>query len=129
MGDQKLTTPWQHKAMTKLLGLQYRLVYKKGTDNRAADALSRRAQDTSGEVLSISVYVPVWLEEVQRGYAQDDHATQLIAKLTLQPDACPPFSFNAGILRYQGRIWVGENPSLQHQILQTLHAGAFHCLV
>uniref|UniRef100_A0A0A9CAP3 Reverse transcriptase RNase H-like domain-containing protein n=1 Tax=Arundo donax TaxID=35708 RepID=A0A0A9CAP3_ARUDO len=26
---QRLTTSWQHKALTKLLGLQYRIIYKK----------------------------------------------------------------------------------------------------
>jgi hypothetical protein len=36
---------WQHKVFTKLLGLQYKVVYKKGTKNRVADALSRRNQD------------------------------------------------------------------------------------
>lgn len=40
--DQWLATPWQVKAMTKLQGLHYRLLYKKGMKNRAADALSRR---------------------------------------------------------------------------------------
>jgi hypothetical protein len=30
LDDQRLTTQWQHKALTKLLGLQYRLCYRKG---------------------------------------------------------------------------------------------------
>jgi hypothetical protein len=38
--DQRLTTNWQHKAFTKLLGLQYKLCYRKAVENRAADALS-----------------------------------------------------------------------------------------
>lgn len=42
LDDQRLTTLWQQKAMTKLLGLQYRLRYKKGVENRVADALSRK---------------------------------------------------------------------------------------
>jgi hypothetical protein len=36
--EQRLTTVWQQKAFTKLLGLCYR----KGQENRAADALSHR---------------------------------------------------------------------------------------
>ena len=38
--EQRLHTPWQQKVFTRLLGLQYRIVYRKGADNGAADALS-----------------------------------------------------------------------------------------
>lgn len=41
LNEQCLHTSWQQKVFTKLLGLQYRIVYKKGVDNAAADALSR----------------------------------------------------------------------------------------
>jgi hypothetical protein len=48
LSEQQLNTHWQQKVFTKLLGLQYRIVYKKGADNRVADALSRKAvQSTS----------------------------------------------------------------------------------
>jgi hypothetical protein len=61
LDDQRLTTPWQQKAMNKLLGLQYKICYKKGYGNRVADALSRlptcRRFETGGS-LSRRVSVP-----------------------------------------------------------------------
>lgn len=45
--NQRLSTPWQLKAYTKSLGLNYKIVYKKGTDNSAADALSRLPMATN----------------------------------------------------------------------------------
>nr|GEY86454.1 retrotransposon-related protein [Tanacetum cinerariifolium] len=39
--NQKLTTPFQHKWLPKLLGYDYEIMYKKGVDNGSADALSR----------------------------------------------------------------------------------------
>ncbi|CAO2172926.1 unnamed protein product, partial [Urochloa humidicola] len=36
--DQRLNTPWQQKVFSKLLGLQYKIVYKQGSSNRVADA-------------------------------------------------------------------------------------------
>jgi len=41
LGEQKIHQSMQQKAFLKLLGLQYKMVYKKGPDNKAADALSR----------------------------------------------------------------------------------------
>jgi hypothetical protein len=38
LNEQRLHTPWQHKVFTKLLGLSYKIVYKQGSKNRAADA-------------------------------------------------------------------------------------------
>jgi hypothetical protein len=45
--EQKLNTPWQLKVFTRLLGLQYKVVYKKGVENGAADALSRRPRENA----------------------------------------------------------------------------------
>ena len=56
----------QQKAFIKLLGLQYKLVYKKGLDNKAADALSR--QSTSENLFATSVSTPKWLEIIVEGY-------------------------------------------------------------
>lgn len=54
LDEQKLTTPWQHKALTKLLGLQYRIEYRQGANNLAADALSRQPTDHA-MVITVSV--------------------------------------------------------------------------
>jgi hypothetical protein len=39
--DQWLHTPWQLKLYTKLVGIQYKIVYRPGCSNLATDALSR----------------------------------------------------------------------------------------
>jgi hypothetical protein len=41
LNEQRLHTHWQQKVFSKLLGLKYRIVYKKGLDNKVVDALSR----------------------------------------------------------------------------------------
>jgi hypothetical protein len=47
LSEQRLHTTWQQKVFTKLLGLNYRIIYKKGVDNGAADALSRKPQHSA----------------------------------------------------------------------------------
>jgi hypothetical protein len=41
LGEQRLTNSIQHKAFVKLMGLQYKIQYKAGSSNVAADVLSR----------------------------------------------------------------------------------------
>jgi hypothetical protein len=49
LNEQRLHTTWQQKLFTKLLGLSYRIIYKKGSENSAVDALSRRPNPASEE--------------------------------------------------------------------------------
>ena len=76
--DQRLHTPWQQKAFTKLLGLRYRLCYKKGTENGAADALSRKPCTDEDTLNAISFCQPQWLHDVRAGYQTDPHALKLM---------------------------------------------------
>lgn len=71
LSDQRLHTTWQQKVFTKLLGLQYKVVYKKGTENCVADALSRRPHP---ELSAISSATPAWLSDVSSSYANDPRA-------------------------------------------------------
>jgi hypothetical protein len=48
---------------TKLMDLQYRIVYKPGGTNAAADALSRRPH--FDQLMAIFVCSPKWINEVE----------------------------------------------------------------
>jgi hypothetical protein len=43
LSQQNLQSDLQRKAMTRLMGLKFKIVYRKGKENLAADALSRVA--------------------------------------------------------------------------------------
>lgn len=70
LNDQHLHTPWQHKALTKMLGLQYTIVYRKGSENSAAHALSRKPVHTE-TMLAISSVKPSWISDIVAGYQTD----------------------------------------------------------
>lgn len=116
--EQRLTTPWQQRVFSKLIGLQYKVVYKKGIDNGAADALSRRP---SSELFSLSSATPQWMLQVMEGYMGDDQARKLLVALTVSPNDLGHYTVNSGIIRYKGRVWVGNNIHLQQQIMLALH--------
>lgn len=64
--EQQLDTALQYKWMARLLGMDYEIHYKKGVENIAADALSRRLETEDGLVtkevtFAITVVQPVWI--------------------------------------------------------------------
>ena len=60
--DQRLHTPLQQKAFVKLMGLQFRIQYKKGSSNLAADALSRQFEGMAA--VTASTIQPAWLDRL-----------------------------------------------------------------
>jgi hypothetical protein len=74
--EQNLHSEKQQKAMTRLMGLQFKIVCRQGKDNLAAYALSRVAHLMA--LQAVSVVHPQWVQEVLNSYATDSHAQQLL---------------------------------------------------
>lgn len=123
LNEQRLHTYWQQKVYSKLIGLQYKIVYKKGSKNSAADALSCRSHESS-QVLAISVEKAPWMEEIMLGYQQDEQALDLLTKLAISPSAKEHFSLQHGIIRHKGKIWLGNNTKLQQRIILVFRESA-----
>jgi hypothetical protein len=81
LNEQKLHQGMQQKAFLKLLGLQYKVIYKKGILNKAADALSR--QDHQEDLTAISISKPTWMETIIEGYNLDAMTQVLLIELAL----------------------------------------------
>ena len=113
--EQTMTSRLQQKALLKLMDLQYKIQYKKGITNTAADALSRMPEQDV--ILSISMSTPAWLETLQQGYEDDTEAKQLLTKLALSSQNDKGYTLVDGIIKYKGRVWVGNNTLAQQYIL------------
>jgi hypothetical protein len=97
LNEQQLHTMWQQKVYTKLVGLQYKVIYKRGVDNGAADALSRQPhEDDPAVCLALSHCTPAWLQEVVNGYDQDVASQELLTKLSLHNGQYGHFSLSQG---------------------------------
>ena len=109
LDEQRLTTPWQQKALTKLLGLQYSIEYKKGAANQVADALSRHPAFEAGEVLAMTMGTPEWLHEIAEGYLQDVSTHRMLHQLTTNKTENKHLSLDGNLLRYKHKLWVDNN--------------------
>jgi hypothetical protein len=127
LNEQCLRTQWQQKVFSKLLGLQYKIIYKKGDENHVADALTRKLDspvltDVSESCYAISACQPQWLQAVVDGYDQDQFSKDMVAKLMVDGAADPYFSLVNGVLRFKSKIWIGNNVDLQQQLLAAYHS-------
>lgn len=112
LSDQRLNTPWQQKVFTKLLGLQYKIVYKQGVSNRVADVLLRRPH-YDHQLCVVSTCDPSWITVIVEGYNSDPSTLHILTKLAVSSNSVPHFSLQNGLLRFNGRLWIGTNKSLQ----------------
>jgi hypothetical protein len=57
--EQRLSLEEQQKWVTKILGYDFEIVYKKGKQNVVADALSRKDEDVEAFLCAISIIQPI----------------------------------------------------------------------
>nr|GEW44391.1 retrotransposon-related protein [Tanacetum cinerariifolium] len=95
--DQRITTPFQTKWLPKLLGFDYEINYKKGSDNAAADALSRLPTSEEFNAMLLSELDATLLEKLKEGWLQDVDLQQLIQKLLLNKDVSKKLGGHSGI--------------------------------
>jgi hypothetical protein len=93
----------QKKVMTRLMGLQFKVVYRKGKENCAVDALSRMVHLHS--LQAVCEVKPLWLEEVVNSYATEEILTRLAIK---SPDE-HGFSLCQGFIRCNNKVRIADN--------------------
>ncbi|KAL2235732.1 UNVERIFIED_CONTAM: Retrovirus-related Pol polyprotein from transposon, partial [Sesamum indicum] len=70
--DRRVDSVLQQRWVSKLLGLSYEVQYKKGNENRVADALSRVEYDpVEAKSCAIFTQLPLWIQELQESYEGD----------------------------------------------------------
>jgi hypothetical protein len=125
VGSQRLIEGVQHKLMLKLLEFDYQIEYKKGVENTAADALSRQFQQNEDDSCSlISQAIPAWIEDISLSYEKDEACTKLLQELAINKDSNPKFSLHNGILRYKGKLYIGQSTDLRTRLFHAFHSSS-----
>jgi hypothetical protein len=122
LGSQELHSELQRKAMEKLMGMQFKVIYKQGKENKVADALSRVGCVMA--LTAVSEVQPRWIQEVTNSYVTDSDAQSLLARLCVHSSDEYGYSLSQGVIRKGSLIWVGQNSALRTKLVATLHDSA-----
>ena len=66
--EQRLSSEEQQKWVTKILGYDFEIIYKKGKKNVVVDALSRKDEDVEAFICAILIIQPNWIIEERDGW-------------------------------------------------------------
>jgi hypothetical protein len=79
--EQRRSLEEQQKWVTKMLGYDFEIIYKKGKQNVVADALSRKDEDVDAFFCAISIIQPDWIIEARDEWKNDEKVWTLIQSL------------------------------------------------
>ncbi|KAJ3704209.1 hypothetical protein LUZ61_007914 [Rhynchospora tenuis] len=122
--EQRLTHAIQQKGLCKLLGLDYKVEYKKGKLNKVADALSRvekPVEEDIGELNAVSELVPEWVKEITLSYEGDEWVNGIKEKLQKGELDVEKYTMHQGVIRYKNRICVGKNQQWREKLIREVH--------
>lgn len=119
--EQRLSSFDQQKWLSKLLGYDYEIIYRSGSSNRAADALSR-VHDDSGSLHVISSPTFTGIDEISRECHEDSDMRSIIDALQQNAQSKRHYSYEQGILRYKGRIVVVPSSPWCSRLLNDFHS-------
>ena len=118
--DQKLSFPSQHLWLSKLLGFDYEIEFRKGRENVAADAFSRVTSSELNALALSTMSIPL-VADIKRSWEEDSKIQSIIQDLTRDPATHPHYKWRDNCLFRKGKLVAGNNIELQHQLINVYH--------
>jgi hypothetical protein len=119
--EQTLSSEEQQKWVTKILGYDFEIIYKKGKKNVVADALSTKDEYVEAFLCAISIIQLDWIIEARDERKNDKKLWTLIQRLQQDSSASNTFTWKNDSLWYKDRLYLCKNSQLKQKVLLELH--------
>lgn len=118
--EQKVTTPFQHMWLSKLMGYTFEIPYKQGKENHAADALSRV---TGSQLLHITLSQTHhgFYDSIKLLWQTNPHLSKVIYDLKSDTSSHSAFTYVNDELRRKGKLVIRDDSEVKLHIFMWLH--------
>lgn len=118
--NQRITTPSQHKWLSKLLGYDYKIEYRAGHLNTVPDTLSRRHELMAIQSSSAPIFDAI--RDIDAACLHDPEAIAIVHSLRQGLPTKKGFTLQGTRLYYKDRIFVPATSDWRTKILTEFHA-------
>jgi hypothetical protein len=119
--EQRLSSEEQQKWVTKILGYDFEILYKKRKQNVVADALSRKDEYVEAFLCAISIIQPDWIIKSRDEWKNDEKVWTLIQWLQQDSSASDTFTWKNDSLWYKDGLYLCKKSQLKQKVLLELH--------
>lgn len=117
--DQRVGTHAQQWWLTKLLGYDFEVHYKKDKENSVADALSHKYM---GEFSALTLPLASWLSTLRFDYTTSPELIKLQDQFCKGQLDSSIYSMRDGLIFYKNRIFVPAKSPIQDILMELMHS-------
>lgn len=116
LADQRVMGEEQQRWISKLLGFDFEIKYKPGTENKAADALSRKLQFSTLSTVQFFEW-----DDLEEEISKDEKLRKIVQDLLVDSEAYKGYTLNKGRLYYKDRLVIPKDSQKIPLILKEFH--------
>ncbi|GJV01006.1 retrotransposon-related protein [Tanacetum coccineum] len=121
--DQRFTTPAQMKWLPKLMGFDFEIIYKKGSENVARNALSKLPNTGEQLQLTVGMSVDVY-PKIVSGSTTDVKLQTIVQRLKQDKDSAKHYVWSSQQLLRKGKLVISDDQQLRQEFFKFFHEGS-----
>ncbi|KAD4178089.1 hypothetical protein E3N88_26680 [Mikania micrantha] len=115
--EQRVTTTEQQRLLLKLMPYDFSIIHRSGSENKGADALSRRPQ-----LFAISLPHCLDIADIRAALEHDPYTFRIVESLTHDSSTLPGYTLKGQLLYFKGKLVVPNASGLRDKLIQEAHA-------